>query len=77
MLIVVDGPWGGPERVGDALRLRRAGEVLEFAGPVAGAVAALFERGRCAVGELEGLDEERGVALARRLLRHGACRTER
>ena len=75
MLVVVDDV--APvrlERAGETVKLRRVGEVLEFGAPMAGAVAALFARGRSTVAGLEGLDDERRAALARRLLEHGVCR---
>ena len=64
----------GLERVGDTVKLRRPGEVLEFAGAVGLAVEALFGRGEATVRGLGGLDAERATALARRLVEHGVCR---
>ena len=61
------------ERLGDALRLRRAGEVLEFTGEAAAAVEALLARGRVAVGELAMAAPERRASLAARLVDAGVC----
>ena len=76
-LVVEGGDGGAPvglERVGDVVKLRRPGEVLEFAGTVGLAVEALFERGEASVRGVGGLDAERATALARRLVEHGVCR---
>ena len=75
--LVVDGASrAGLERVGDVVKLRRPGEVLELSGAAAAALEALFADGAAAADRLEGLDPERSAALARRLVELGVCRAE-
>ena len=63
------------ERRDGRLVLSLPGQVLEFREPAASAVEALLRAGRLRVGDLPGPDDERRLALARRLLRERVATT--
>ncbi len=66
----------GAESIGSALKLRAAGQVIEFAQPYAAAVQMLLDQGEIMLNDLVGLDQEQRQALLSQLQNVNCVRIE-